>query len=114
MDAFDQLDELDRRTIRCAPYPKRWEKFSREYKLNWTPVPFTASKKKTVAEKKGIYCFLVSHDFSSVPPVGYPLYVGVVGLSTNEDSDRSLQVRYGEYLREADNERGRLHVRRFL
>jgi hypothetical protein len=113
MDAFLALDELNRRTLRCAPYPERWKRFANAHSLAWQSITFTKANRRNVPNEPGIYCFVVGHTFISLPPVGYPLYVGVVGTS-KKSRDRTLRERFGEYTREKDNPRGRLHVRNFL
>jgi hypothetical protein len=115
MDAFMDLRELQDRQIRCAPYPKRWKDFARKYKLTWKAIRFTKSLQQSVPDAPGIYCFLVSHSHPSVPAVGYPLYVGVTGISKNKGAvPRTLRTRFGEYIREKHSQEGRLHVRKFL
>lgn len=115
MDAFfEDMDELNRRTIKCAPYPSKWKKFSDRYDLAWKKVEFSEEKKEQIPEKPGIYCFFVGHEFGALPPVGYALYVGIVGISEKQKSLRTLRRRYAEYLSEKDNPAGRNHVRWFL
>lgn len=114
MDAFLALEELDKRTLRCAPYPQRWKRFSSTHKLVWQSITFSKANRRHVPKEPGIYCFVVGHTLKSLPPVGYPLYAGVVGTSKKKTGDRTLRDRFGEYMRERDNPRGRLHVRKFL
>ncbi len=111
MDAFFELDELNRRTLRCAPYPERWKRFSSAHKLSWRSIAFSKTNRWRVPKEPGIYCFIVGHRIKSLPPVGYPLYVGVVGT---KGTDRTLRQRFAEYVREKDDPGGRLHVRQFL
>lgn len=115
MDAYwDPVDQLSRRTFPVAPFPARWKQIASTHKLKWRSVPFTKAAKTKIPRKKGIYCFWIGHRRKSIPQVGYPLYVGVAGLPRTQSSTRSLQDRYGDYLREKDREGGRRKVRRML
>jgi hypothetical protein len=68
-----------------------------------------------VPDSPGVYCFFVGHPHASVPPAGYPLYVGSTGLSKKQNAvRRTLRDRFGDYLKEKDDPKGRLNIRLFL
>jgi hypothetical protein len=94
------------RTIKCAPYPARWLEFEQNYPLQWTYTPFDAAHLQYIPQEPGIYCFFVGMPPACLPPVGYPLYVG--------RTERTLRIRYSEYLDEEDDDVGRVRVRKFL
>jgi hypothetical protein len=113
MDAFlAEHDELLRRTLRCAPYPERWQRFAKAHKLKWRSIKFASGNRWKVPDEPGIYCFVIRHSFRSLPPAGYPLYAGVTGI--RDPSDRTLRKRFGEYVREKDDPNGRGTVKKFL
>ncbi|TIL65609.1 hypothetical protein [Mesorhizobium sp.] len=97
-------DEM--RTIKCAPYPARWLDFHQHYPLVWNFIPFAEANHAQVPDQAGIYCFFVGLPPSSLPPVGYPLYVG--------KTERTLRQRFIEYISEEDHDTGRVRVRKFL
>lgn len=106
MDAFlENIMSDEARIIRCAPHPRRWERFSNRHELAWTSVPFVRGGANIVPDTAGFYCFVVANAIGHLPAVFYPLYAG-------ETED--LRRRYGDYLREKSSSRGRIHVRKFL
>ncbi|WP_139370466.1 GIY-YIG nuclease family protein, partial [Xanthomonas axonopodis] len=94
------------RRIDCVPKPARWAKFADKRKLDWKHTSFDKDSHPLVPEIPGFYCFVVGLPGTSLPPIGYPLYVG--------KTERTLRKRFGEYLREQDSERGRVRVRKFI
>jgi hypothetical protein len=107
MDAFlEGLAGDEARRIDCVPKPARWADFSAKRKLDWKHIPFNKVNHAAVPEKPGFYCFVVGLPGTSLPPIGYPLYVG--------KTERTLRIRFGEYLKEEHSERGRVRVRKFI
>jgi hypothetical protein len=107
MDAFmEDLLTNEARKITCAPYRTRWIQFNSDYQLAWNYGEFNRQSHQSVPDFPGVYCFFVGHPGPSLPPVGYPLYAG--------QTERTLYIRYGDYLREKDSKFGRAHVRKFL
>lgn len=105
MDPFiEGLLSLEARRITCQPIPKRWIDFCGLHQLQWHRFSFNEASQDTIPEVPGFYCFLVGPAPSSLPPVGYPMYLG--------KTERTLRQRFYEYLNEQD--RGRVHVRKFL
>ncbi len=107
MDAFLETlaDEAFRRAHFC-PRPSQWAAFAARRTLVWTHIPFDAAHRGTVPAEPGVYCFMVGLPPATLPPVGYPLYVG--------KTDRQLRVRFREYLREKDDPGGRIRIRKLL
>lgn len=107
MDAFlEELAADEMRKIKCFPMPRRWADFSAKHKLIWNHTPFDKASHPLVPNEPGFYCFVVGLPGTALPPIGYPLYVG--------KTERTLNTRFGEYLREQNSERGRVRVRKFI
>lgn len=106
MDAFFRELAEETRIIRTAVHPDRWGSFAASYQLQWSYIRFDVGSKKIVPRFPGIYCFHIGCSQSSLPVVGYTLYVGITG--------RTLRKRYTEYLREKNDPNGRFPVRKFL
>lgn len=81
-----------------------WKAFKSKHKLEWKRVPFKPESKALIPPLRGIYVFtaLVSDD--QLPIHGYLLYVGITG---DGESKSNLQIRYGQYVRNLENEDGR-------
>jgi hypothetical protein len=106
LDAFLEevaADEL--RVIRCAAYPSRWLKFTKDHALDWQVVPFARGGAVAVPESPGLYCFIVGNGMSGLPQVLFPLYAG---------ETENLRTRYKNYLTERNAARGRRQIRKFL
>ena len=97
-------DEL--RLVKMQPWPKRWADFHAKHALTWTHFTFAAGSRAAIPTVPGLYCFFVGLPPGSLPPVGYPMYVG--------KTERTLRLRFGEYLREQHDDLGRVRVRKFL
>jgi hypothetical protein len=82
--------------------PRYWKKFKSSCPLNWQKVPFTARQKANVAQMRGIYAFVFEMPRVALPAHGYIMYVGI--------TERQLDTRFGEYLRESDSIRARYRV----
>lgn len=107
MDAFLLgLAEEDSRLVKMQPWPKRWADFHAKHQLVWTHFQFAPSSANVIPTVPGLYCFFVGQPPASLPPVGYPMYVG--------KTERTLRIRFGEYLREQNDPGGRVRVRKFL
>ncbi|WAC59650.1 hypothetical protein [Brevundimonas sp. SL130] len=107
MDAFLQsLAEGEQRLVKCQPMPSRWMAFAAKHPFTWTHVPFSAATGEQVPQEPGFYCFFVGLPPASLPPIGFPLYVG--------KTERTLRTRFREYVREKDDDEGRVRARKFL
>ncbi|MCB1753246.1 MAG: hypothetical protein KDI74_16130 [Gammaproteobacteria bacterium] len=73
----------------------RWKSFKPPNKLSWRKYKFTENNKKNIPESKGIYAFVFQSNITNLPTHGYIMYIGIV-----TKSERTLNQRYGEYLRE--------------
>lgn len=104
MDPFlESIAPLRLRVIRFQPVPSRWTAFAKRRDLNWQTQPFTDAVVDKIPTTPGLYCFFIGPPPSTLPPVGYPLYLGRSSI---------LRRRFRQYLREANG--GRVRVREFL
>lgn len=107
MKAFlEDIATLELRKITCQPVPARWASFHGRTDLQWQPFPFSAGALRRIPQQPGFYCFFVGPPPSCLPQVGYPMYLG--------KTERTLRTRFAEYLREQNEQSGRVHVRKFL
>lgn len=107
MNAFlEGIATLELRRIVCQPVPARWAPFHGRADLQWQPFPFNAAALQSIPQQPGFYCFFVGPPPAALPQVGYPMYLG--------KTERTLRARFAEYLREQNEDAGRVHVRKFL
>ena len=107
MEAFMQEIAVEEaRLFTCQPMPLEWAKFASKYKFKWSQVHFHVDNAGKIPTAPGFYCFFIGVAPSSLPPIGYPLYVG--------KTERTLRLRFRDYVREKASGRGRVHIRRFL
>lgn len=107
MDAFLQsIAGFEQRRLTCIPMPVLWMAFDAKYGFQWTNIPFGLASRDLIPKAPGFYCFFIGLPPSTLPPVGYPVYVG--------KTERTLRERYNEYLREQDKSAGRKRARKFL
>lgn len=102
----DNLDELERRTVRIALYPDRWRQFCDQYQPEWQFTPFKQDQVASISDSPGVYCFHVGHGLACLPPLGLSLYGGI--------TQNSLRKRCMKYFYEKNSTSGRLTVRKFL
>jgi hypothetical protein len=107
MDAFleELSDDAFRRATFC-PMPSRWAEFAARHDFAWEHVPFDPARQHEVPDEPGFYCFFIGLGPQVLPPIGYPLYVG--------KTERTLRLRFGEYVTEKNRANGRKRVRKFL
>jgi hypothetical protein len=107
MDAFlEELSSHENRRIRTAIHPQLWTSFVVAYDLEWQYLPFNEYSQSGVPALPGVYCFYIGHSYKSLPRVGYVMYHGI--------TVRTLRQRYGEYLREKNDAKGRVSIRKLL
>ncbi|MCX6583007.1 MAG: hypothetical protein NT166_22755 [Candidatus Aminicenantes bacterium] len=79
-------------------WPKYWEKLKDVADFEWKSCPFDPNNVDLIPNTKGIYSFVINPRFTNHPQ-RYLCYIG--------KTDRTLKVRYRDYLRELNNETGR-------
>lgn len=108
LDIIGEIDGLRKYAKKFILSPVQWEALNIPA-LDWQHVKFTQEHKNVVPKTRGIYLFIIRHDSNLLPLHGYIAYVGLTG-DTNE---RTLYVRYGEYLRDQRRPK-RLHIYELL
>lgn len=86
------LDYFREHSLNVYVWPDAWRNASPEQPLNWGRVDFGSHTKKDVPKTRGIYAFCISVRGTIMPPHGVLVYFG--------QTSRTLQVRYGEYVRD--------------
>jgi hypothetical protein len=107
--AFDLVQRADQYKAGLYEFfldPSSWRKFDPGIVLNWQRVKFDASSKSAIPQERGLYIFTLEVENLGLPGHGYILYVGITGNT----SQANLQKRYAQYLREANEARGRPKV----
>jgi hypothetical protein len=82
---------------------RSWGKFKSSARLDWQKQKFGRATLHAIPQERGIYVFTIEHAKAPLPPHGYILYVGIAG----DESGSTLRTRYGQYLRDQRNEKGR-------
>lgn len=102
LDALADQLKIHARTF--VLYPDLWKRWDHSPPLTWSSVSFDATAQQCIPEARGLYVFIaVPKTPSTLPPLGFPLYVG----ETGDESDADLRGRFQQYLREVSG-RGRL------
>ncbi|MGQ8976126.1 hypothetical protein [Acinetobacter schindleri] len=104
-DLLAQADRLRIHTEKFILDPDRWLSFAPIASLNWQSVKFERISKTLLPKERGIYAFVLklfsnNADEAKFPSHGYILYGGI--------TDRTLQIRFGDYLRENGKRRLRI------
>ncbi|MDQ1352297.1 MAG: hypothetical protein QG657_2603 [Acidobacteriota bacterium] len=86
-------------------WPKYWEKLKDVADFEWKSCPFDPNNVDLIPNSKGIYSFVINPRFTNHPQ-RYLCYIG--------KADRTLKVRYREYFKEMNNEKGRPKILRLL
>lgn len=106
VDVIKDQDELNSFEYKpCFLWPRRWNTVADLNFLAWTMIDFNAGNNNLVPANPGIYSFLISPINANIPH----LYLGYIGKT-----NRTLRERYGEYLHEMNNEKGRPKLVRML
>jgi hypothetical protein len=97
LDFVDYTLERKKYAKTFSLHPQFWKAFNSSCALVWKHVKFEAGNQSAVPTTRGVYAFVVRGDSPSLPPHGFVMYIGEVGQGKK---NRTLQVRYGDYLRE--------------
>lgn len=96
-DFITKVDELHAACRKFLLSPQRWRTSRVKTPINWTYITFTDTNKNLVPNQAGVYAFIVRHSNDHFPNHGFIMYIGITGSNGN---GRTLQNRYGDYLRE--------------
>lgn len=106
-DFVKKTDELRQDIRDFFVSPERWRKSKVRFTLSWTSVSFVNTNKRKIPKNPGVYAFVVRHVNNHFPEHGFIMYIGITGAGGN---GRTLRDRYGDYLREKnDNKRPKVH-----
>jgi hypothetical protein len=87
--------------------PKLWTAYvGPTPQLSWSTFPFKEASRNQIPDAPGVYAFLVLPNIAGNINVSYLMYVG--------ETERPLRERFGEYLREAKEDRIRPKLLRVL
>jgi hypothetical protein len=99
-------DEMMRHSHEMVMVPRLWSACSIPLNLSWSLFAFSESSRNQIPEQQGIYAFLIVPAVAGNINVAYLMYIG--------ETDRTLRVRFGEYLVEARSNRIRPKLLRIL
>ncbi|PHS73530.1 MAG: hypothetical protein COB22_02220 [Cycloclasticus sp.] len=77
--------------------PVLWKNKPTRVNLDWKEYKFNLKNIEKIPDQRGVYMFVVSCKSSWAAPNNYIMYVGETG---NDKKNRTLKVRYKEYLRD--------------
>ena len=77
-------------------HPEQLNGFDMLPDLTWLCVRFSPDNADSVSDTRGAYAFVIKSAHPALPPHGYVTYIEITG---SEAEQRTLQIRYREYLR---------------
>lgn len=99
-------DEMMRHSHEMVMVPRLWSSCSLPVYLSWSVYPFSENSRNQIPEQQGVYAFLILPGIAGDLNVAYLMYIG--------ETDRTLRVRFGEYLLEARSDKIRPKLLRIL
>jgi hypothetical protein len=108
-DLIDEQDEAKAYREDFFLWPKMWREYVQAYNhnFNWEIHPFDPSEIQRIPDEIGLYTFVIQPSIALHPACSYLMYVGLA-------EDQSLRERFGDYLQEKKNNRGRRKIYRLL
>lgn len=104
-DVLNEQKELAGYNKTFTLWPKYWEKLKGIADYKWKSCTFDPNNVNLIPDSQGIYSFVINPRFSNHPQ-RYLCYIG--------KTDRTLKMRYREYLKEMGNEKGRPKLLKLL
>lgn len=91
---FNLRGQLVLHVRRFLLYPDYWQDVNNHINImmNWQQIKFTPDNIDYIPERQGLYCFVVKPSIPNFFETNYLFYVG--------ETQRTLRVRYAEYLRD--------------
>src|SRR5678815_4154365 len=105
-DFIAQYREAKQYIERFVLWPRRWKEYASAHggaTLVWSAVPFSEAHKATVPDTPGVYTFSIEPHIAAHPGASFLMYVG-------KTENQTLRVRFGQYLRERNDPKGRPHM----
>lgn len=97
-DFFDLVGKAKLHTHSFTLWPDRWRSCNLQNPLSWNTYAFSQASTGSIPDQPGVYAFLVQPNIANNLNASYLMYIGM--------TERSLRVRFIEYLREVDNRNG--------
>jgi hypothetical protein len=94
-DVLNEQKELAGYNKTFTLWPKYWEKLKGIADFKWKSCTFDSNNANLIPDSQGIYSFVINPRFSNHPQ-RYLCYIG--------KTDRTLKIRYRDYLKEMENE----------
>jgi hypothetical protein len=95
-DLIEMTDQIKADSQRFVLSPQQWAKLRRELSLHWESVRFDVGNERNVADKRGVYAFIIENRHTALPSHGYIMYIGMTGHA----NERTLQKRFTSYTAE--------------
>ena len=102
----DEQDELIAHSWTFCLWPTKWTTYNLPNPFNWEIHPFQRDQIKNIPNEPGIYSFVIQPGIASHPYCSYLMYIG--------QTERTLRVRFRDYLYERQNPGGRRRILRLL
>lgn len=109
MSVVDLIDERDQRKIHTREFilwPQKWTAYNLPDLFDWEIHPFQPNQIKNIPSEPGIYSFVIQPGIASHAHCSYLMYIG--------RTERTLRVRFGEYLRDRNNPKSRPKILELL
>jgi len=106
VDILDQeRNEMKMHSHNFVLWKRKWEEHRELHTLDWQFRKLADSEKSSIPSNAGIYTLIVQPGIANHPACSYLIYVG---------QTKSLNRRFGEYLKERQNETGRPKISYWL
>jgi hypothetical protein len=100
--------DMTKHTERMVLSPTRWAAYDHPLRLEWHVVKFSKSEKsKILANKKGVYTFVIKPSIADHPASAYLMYVG-------KTYKQDLRTRFSQYFSEANKRKGRPKIKKLI
>ena len=98
MSVVDVINERDQKKIHTHKFilwPQKWEAYDLPDLFDWEIHPFQPNQIENIPCEPGIYSFVIQPGIASHSHCSYLMYIG--------QTERTLRVRFREYLRDRNN-----------
>lgn len=105
-DFLSQYREAKSFVERIILWPRRWRKYQQSHgtaQFAWTKFALTDDQMENVPDEPGIYTISIEPEIASHPGASFLMYVG-------KTEQQTLRARFGQYLKEKYNPKGRGHI----
>ncbi len=106
VDLIDEQDQLKAHQYKFSLWPRAWAAYNLPDPFKWEIYPFQQDQIDNIPSQPGIYSFVIQPGIASHSNCSYLVYIG--------RTERTLRVRFREYLREQNKREGRPKIVRLL